>query len=74
MEPGSIDATCISEQAEAYQEPLYSMKNTLETQLKKKHFWEIDEEWLEAIGQHIVDMMNSKIFMLAYDENDAFKL
>ena len=74
MEPGSIDATCISEQTEAYQEPLYSMKNMLETQLKKKHFWEIDEEWLEAIGQHIVDMMNSKSFMLAYDENDASKL
>ena len=74
MEPGSIDPTCITEQAEAYQEPLLAMKGMLEVQMKKEHFWEIDEDWLETLGQHIVDMTNSKILMLAseignYDES-----
>jgi len=67
MEPGSIDATCITDQAEAYQEPLYAMKNMLEKQMQKERFWEINEEWLENIGQYIVDMINAKIFMTAYN-------
>ena len=74
MEPGSIDASCISEQEEAYQESLYSMKDMLEAQMKKERFWEINEEWLETIGQYIVDMMNSKIFMVACGEYDASEI
>ena len=41
------------------------MKGLLEKQLAKDHFWEIDEDWLEMIGQKIVDMGNKKIVLLA---------
>lgn len=64
MELGSIDPTCIFEQEDAYQEPLLAMKAMLDLQMKKECFWEIDEDWLETLGQHIVDMMNSKILIL----------
>ena len=50
------------------------MKDMLEAQMQKERFWEINEEWLETIGQYIVDMMNSKAFMLAYDEYDISEL
>ena len=65
MEPGDIEPTCISGQPEAYQDILWEMKSLLEKQMAKKHFWEIDENWLEMIGQKIVDMENEKIVLLA---------
>lgn len=64
-EPGDIEPTCISDQPEAYQDILWEMKEVLENQLAKEHFWEIDEDWLEIIGQKIVDIENEKIVLLA---------
>lgn len=46
-EPGSIEATCISDQAEAFQDTLWQMKRLLEIQLRKESFWEINAQWLE---------------------------
>ena len=65
MEPGDIEPTCISDQPEAYQDILWEMKSLLEKQLAKKHFWAIDENWLEMVGQKIVDLGNEKIVLLA---------
>ena len=53
MEPGDIEPTCISGQPEAYQDALWEMKEI------------IDENWLEMIGQKIVDMGNEKLVLLA---------
>lgn len=36
--------------------------------MQKDCFWEIDEVWWETLGQYIVDMMNSKIVLAAYEE------
>ena len=58
-------ATCISDQAEAFQDTLWQMKRLLEIQLHKESFWEIDAKWLEKLGQHIIDLMNEKIALLA---------
>lgn len=64
-EPGSIEATCISDQAEAFQDTLWQMKRLLEIQLRKESFWEINAQWLEELGQHVIDLMNEKIALLA---------
>ena len=64
MELGDIEPTCISGQPEAYQDILWEMKGILEKQLAQEHFWEIDENWLEMIGQKIVDTGNIKIALL----------
>lgn len=64
-EPGSIEATCISDQAEAFQDTLWQMKRLLEIQLHKESFWEIDAKWLEELGQYVIDLMNEKIALLA---------
>lgn len=41
------------------------MKRLLEIQLHKESFWEIDAQWLEELGQHVIDLMNEKIALLA---------
>ena len=63
--PGGIEPTCISDQPEACQNILWEMKEILEKQMAKEHFWEIDENWLEMLGQKIVDMESEKIALLA---------
>lgn len=60
-EPGIIESTCISDQPEAYQDLLWEMKEMLEKQMAKEHFWKIDENWLEMIGQEIIKMEYEKI-------------
>ena len=63
-EPGDIEPTCISDQPEAYKDPLWEMREMLEIQMAKEHFREINEDWLEMIGQEIVDIGNAKIALL----------
>lgn len=41
------------------------MKRLLEIQLRKESFWEINAQWLEELGQHVIDLMNEKIALLA---------
>lgn len=65
MEPNSIEPTYISEQPEVFQGSLWRMKYILEKQVSKDAFWEIDAEFLEKIGQYIVDLMNKKDAMIA---------
>lgn len=64
-EPGDIEPTRISDQPKAYQDILWEMKEMLEKHMAKEHFREINEHWLETIGQEIVDMGNEKIAMPA---------
>lgn len=65
MEPGSIEATCISDVEDTYQEILWDMKAILERQLRKEEFWKIDEHFLEEIGGCISLLMGNKLLMLS---------
>ncbi|MCQ2417985.1 MAG: hypothetical protein MJ071_09305 [Oscillospiraceae bacterium] len=61
LEPGDVDGTCIDEAPVSCQLTLYEMRDILIEQLAKEEFWIIDENWLEMIGNCIVDLGNNKI-------------
>lgn len=63
--PGEIEPTCISDQPEAFQETLWQLKAMLDRQLCKEKFWEIDADWLETLGQLVVDLMTEKVILLS---------
>lgn len=66
--PGSIDPTGISDLPETHQETLKCMMRKLEKQLEKEEFWILPkdcEDWLEDIGQMIVDLQTNKLGLIA---------
>lgn len=64
-EPGEVEPTCISDAVEIFQDTLWKMHEILMAQMQKEDFWLIDEDWLERIGQCVVDLNSKKSVLLS---------
>ncbi len=63
--PGEVEPTCISDAVEIFRDTLWKIHEILMVQIKKEDFWNIDEDWLEAIGQCIVELNSKKVILLS---------
>lgn len=74
MEAGDVDATAIVSQDEIYGGTLHEMKAMLEEQLAQDKFYLVDEDWIQKIGEKVVELNTKKQQLIsgATDEEAAF--
>lgn len=61
-----IEPTCIADiEYPDLRKPLWKIKDIVEEQLNKEHFWEIDDDFLLDVGMEIGNMMFSKALVLS---------